>query len=228
MGSSIVLSRETNDERMKYPATNALLIIGISFIVPSCVDHDIRQAVPVKGDYFPMAEGNRWEYVTKYHCPGADGAAVCYDTVRYSAEGDALYWGDDSYKSLSTPYGPFMWIKRSNNEYYAWGAYVPEYKFLDAGLPLHSSWAYDDWGKREFSLIAVNDTKKVYGIVYKNVIGVLQTESWMNDNGEFVETSRAYHYYAKNIGEIYAYYPDPPTRYNGEMEVFLIDHIISQ
>jgi hypothetical protein len=50
----------------------ATLIVGIVFMAVSCVDHEIQRAIPVSGDYFPMAEGSRWEYVTRYRCRGPD------------------------------------------------------------------------------------------------------------------------------------------------------------
>ena len=212
---------------MKHLVTNVLLVTGIYFMTLSCVDHDIQHAIPVKGDYFPMTEGSRWEYVTKYHCPGEDGITVCYDTAEYFAKENAFYW-DGYYQPLASVYGTLMWIKKANNEYFSLGAYMPEYKFLDTGLPLKGSWEYDDWWKRQFTIIAVNAEKTVHGINYSNVIGVLQTESWTTHNGELEETLRVYHYYAKDIGKIYSYYPEIPARDKGATEVFLINHFISQ
>jgi hypothetical protein len=211
-----------------------LLIVGLSGLSMSCEHCDVELIKSLEGNYFPMAKGSYWEYVGNFNCYVPDTAQGCYSTFKYFALGDSLAW-DDNYQALSNNSGPFKFIKRNNNEYFSYGYYVPEYKFLDTSIPVNGKWVYEDgepdsvdFYKVEFNILEVNASKKIRGKLYDNVIVVLYKQSWrQRTDVEFEELSRSYHYYAKDIGEIYARYPAVPLGSGADTEIFLIDYFIA-
>jgi hypothetical protein len=204
------------------------ILVAASLLLSVSCEDDL-QVVAVRGDYYPLKEGSWWKYARKYRCHFPDTLNTCYDTAHYVAGGDPLPWGDVEYKPLSASHGTFKWIKKINDAYYSWAAYIPEHKFLDAGLPVNGSWATDNGlAKEEFTITEVNAKKSVQDKVYNDVIVVLKSNFWRNQAGEYEETWRSYHYYAKDVGEIYSLYPATPAREGGDIEVFLVDYFIAQ
>jgi hypothetical protein len=193
----------------------------LSLCSQSCVEHQIGPRVPVSGDYFPTTPGNHWEYVWKYPC-WSDTTTSCYDTTVYTVE-PVSSWDDKYYFPLATRYGTALWIRKENHAYFSFGAYLPEYKFLDTSIPVDSSWvsgvesavAWED-----FTITEVNAVKVIQGITYRDVIVVRQRQFWKDENGRAEVVRTADHYYARGIGEIYTYYPATSAA-NQEIEVFL-------
>lgn len=221
-----------NNNRMKtfmISGVVKIILVAASLLLSVSCEDDAAQAVAVHGDYYPLKEGSWWKYVTKFRCHFPDTLNTCYDTAYYTAGGDALPWGDEEYKPLSASHGTFKWIKKINDEYYAWAAYIPEHKFLDAGLPVNGSWATDNGlAKEEFTITEVNTIKNVQGKVYNDVIAVRKSNSWRNQAGQYEEYWHSYNYYAKDVGEIYSIYPATLAREGGDIEVSLVDYFIAQ
>jgi hypothetical protein len=212
-----------------------LIIVGISALSMSCEHCEMEVIKSLEGNYFPMTKGSYWEYEGNINCYVPDTAQGCYSTFKYSALGDSLAW-DDNYKALSRDGYPFKFIKRNNHEYFSNGYYLPEYKFLDTSIPVNGKWVYPDgepdsldFYKVEFNILEVNASKKIKGKVYNNVIVVLYMQSGRQRiDDEFEELSRSYHYYAKDIGEIYMRYPAVPLGSGVDIEIFLIDYFIAK
>jgi hypothetical protein len=198
------------------------VIISLGSLLQSCVEYHIDPAVPVHGDYFPMTTGSWWEYAWKYPC-WPDTATACYDTITYTAE-PVTRWDDRQYYPLSIEQGTFLWIRKDGHAYYSFGAYLPEYKFLDASLPVNRSWVSgSDSGLawEDFTITEVNAAKTIRGIAYRDVVVVRQRQFRKDENGTAEVARTVHHYYARGIGEIYTYCPAPPVGDQNQFEVFL-------
>lgn len=208
--------------------THAFLLLSSLAFIGACdndIDHYDRQ-VPVVGNYFPTTQGSHWTYERKSMC---DGSTVCFTTQQSVAEGEELPW-DDSYDPYSSATASFQFVKTVDQEYFGYGYYVPQYKFLDAALPAHRAWVYDnDIIKEEFRITEVNATKVVGGVTYHDVIVVkytyfVQVRCHQENYEPLFTTLR---YYAKGIGEVYMLYT---YDYHGTKETFensLVDYFIA-
>lgn len=160
----------------------------------SCSDDE---AVPYKGNYFPMIQGGHWTYEQKWACDGPNDNQTCVEIVQAEVLNKTLEW-DRDYKAIQHPAG-FQFVKIKDSEYFGTGYYLTEYKFLDDELRAGGKWGdEDEFTYQRFEIAEVNAVKKIKGKTYNNVIVVNQETSY---SGDPVITN-VYHY-AKDIGLIY-------------------------
>lgn len=196
----------------------------------SCQDENYR-VLPENGNYFPTTKGSRWTYEQKYPCEWPNEASTCSSTRESVAEGEELPW-DDSFEPYVSATASFQFVKVSGSEYFGYGYYVLQYKFLDDNLPKGSQWIYGgadtDILKDVFEITEVNATKEVHGVSYPDVIVVKNTYMSRRNSDDFETVSTTSRWYAKGVGEIYMIH----TRNDqGVMETFenlLTDYSIAQ
>lgn len=212
------------------PAKHAFLFLSSVIIMSACNDEIdyIKPPVPVAGNYFPTTKGSHWTYEKKSAC---DGSTVCFTTHQSRAEGEELEW-DPSYEPYASATAPFQFVKAVDHEYFGYGYYVPQYKFLDDALPKNRTWVYyeNQPVKEEFSIVEVNADKVVSEVTYHNVIVVRYTYfTQMRCQPEIYEPVYTItRYYAKDIGEIYMRYVYDYRGTTETIENSLIDYFIAQ
>lgn len=190
---------------MRNQALISFLLISIA-VLSSCENSETAS----KGNYYPTTKGSRWTYEVKGTCDWPNQTSTCVTTREALADGEDLPW-DDSYDPFQSATSPNQFIKVKGHEYFGYGYYLPEYKFLDDALPLGSKWtAYEEEDpiiKEEFEIMEVNASKTIYGKKYHDVIVVKSTLLFKtSDKPQPFEVAQTItRYYARGIGEIYAF-----------------------
>jgi hypothetical protein len=148
-----------------------------------------------RGDYYPVAKGSRWEYVTQNGSP--------FTTV---ALGDTLL-NDTTYATVGTEDGwAFRAIRYQNGRYYqrynVYGLFGAEHVFLRDDLPVGGTWTNKDFSGEEVYTITAKDAKRtVGGRKYTNTLEVKRDRYYyVNGQPTLVSTYRSI--YARGVGEV--------------------------
>ena len=206
--------------------TSLSFIIGVA-LVSSC---DYSDAT-IAGNYYPTTRGSYWTYEVKSNCDWPNQASTCITVRSASATGEELPW-DSSYQPFTSVTSPNQFIKVIGHEYYGYGYYLPEYKFLDDRLPVNGSWTNgeEDYRKDVFEIEEVGATKTVSGKTYYDVIVLKNTLYYKTFNQpepyEVVTTTNRY--YARGVGEIYAKITYTLDGHPITTEYFLKDFFIAE
>ena len=184
---------------------SAALLAGVS----AC-DHE---PVAAKADYFPTRPGATWHYAnTTLNGFGSEVWGV--DTTTFRIGEDTLVDGK-KYVLLNQINGFHKWgIRKENGNYY----FIPfeqynrdtERVFLKDHLPAGSRWeelSPNGYYKYVYTITARLPEKTIRGQVYRDVIEVEEERFFKGTDGQFVAPGKIQHCYAKNVGEVYAYYP---------------------
>lgn len=210
----------------QYRLLQVFSLVVISFTI-SCSDDMEGSTMARKGNYFPAAPGSHWTYEYKAPCESPNEANMCTQIWDARSVLAPLEW-DDQYKRIEGAAIMLQFVKVINTEYFGMGYYINEYKFLDDGLPVGSTWGaeespdFPDTYDR-FKILEVNSTKQVKGKKYFNVIVIEQTTSYSGD-----PVIRNVNYYAKGIGHIYR--KQTVTYKSGEthtVEIRLLNYFIA-
>jgi hypothetical protein len=166
-----------------------------------------------KADFFPTPPSASWRYVNTAIGPSLS-EVWSIDTTTFRIEKDTVVDGK-KYALLAEAGGHRkQGIRKENGNYYclSFNAYnrQSEYVFLKDNLPVGSSWevfSSDGYYKHVFTIAAKLPEKTIRGKAYRDVIEVQEVESVKTADGEYASPGMIRHCYAKNVGEVYAYYP---------------------
>ncbi len=199
---------------INFTSVLGLPVLFLIQMLLACTEHDISPET--SKEYFLLDDHTQLDYLMEYISTG-DNETIWYsDTVTLTVLGDTLVEGI-SYKKIVNEYGFLEKIVRNESTQYfgrnheLYGGFSNEYMFLDTKVRVDSSWDYiKDGGntKTEYVVKKAGANLTVNGVEYKDVIELdvnyynnytdgINLELWLS----------AKHYYAKGIGEIYAYYP---------------------
>lgn len=186
-------------------AMAAVLLAGAS----AC-DND---PVAPQADYFPTRPNAAWRYAnTSLYGFGSEEGSV--DTTTFRIGKDTLVDGK-KYILLANTTGRYKWgIRKENGNYYLlpfeeYNRYT-ERVFLKDNLPAGSRWeelSPDGYYRYVYTITARLPGKIIRGNVYRDVIEVEEERFFKGSDGQFNAPGKIHHCYAKNVGEVYAYYP---------------------
>ncbi len=214
-----------NAETMR--AITLTLIALLSPLLIQCVENERIEPNTEEG-YFPMKENSEWSYSYKIFQVGDHTTLSLSDTTRYFIKGDTTIEGL-TYKMVVDQYGILeKVIRMEEGKYYGrnhelYGSFSNEYLFLDDNATLNTVWRHyknDNTTLTEYKVTALNSSKTFNSIAYDSVMEI-QVNYYYKENGEYILDYSTLHYYAKGIGEIYAYYPFPSMVY-GDLDISLL------
>ncbi len=166
-----------------------------------------------KADYFPTRANAAWHYAnTAIGAAGTEAWGV--DTTTFRIEKDTVVDGK-KYALLAEAGGYHrQGIRKENGNYYclSFNAYdqQSEYVFLKDNQPVGSRWekmSRHGYYKHVFTITARIPEKMVRGKVYRDVIEVQEERFFKEIDGQFSARRPVRHCYAREVGEVYAYYP---------------------
>lgn len=199
---------------------NTLSILAVVLSTWSCHEETIQKD---EGNYYPLEVGKDFIYERRLHYNSADSATWAKkDTITFHHNGDTIVdgltytkiiWADRYHEKL---------VRAEGSKYYELEIGYQEYKFLDTDIPVGGFWIspYNEFNKREYTIIDKNSTKTILGKVYKNVIEV-QVDYYNTELGKYKYWLTSRHYYAKDIGEIYSFHPYPLSLVYSDASLFL-------
>ena len=178
-------------------------------------------------DYFPLDENTGWEYTYQYFATDDNATFLWADTVKLTIKGDTLLDGI-TYKKVVDDLGTIKKaLRKEGNKYYGrnhelYLGFTNEYLFLDEDASLNSTWTHDkgDGARTVYTVDAVNSSRTYNGITYTDVME-LKVEYYSGD--DFHYTTR--HYYARGVGEIYAFYPYPSSFTYSDLDISLLKYV---
>jgi hypothetical protein len=195
----------------------------MSGLLAQCDESDYYKSA----DYLPLRDGTEWNYLRAYFSTG-DSSFVWADTITYVVKGDTML-NDLRYVKVVDGYNNLVKVMRKEgSKYYGmnhelYGGFSTEYLFLDDQAAENTSWMHHkpSNGDTEYKVIAVNATRTYNGITYKHVMEI-EVNYYLSDGSLWLSSN---HYYARGIGEIYAFYPYPSSLIYGDLNVSLLKHI---
>jgi len=196
---------------------SSLLLATAVIMVASC-SQDNAPSLPVPGDYYPATTIAR-NYLRESIDP-ATKEIFMTDTIQIVYDTDVAY-KDKTYAKLD-----FLskWLNADNvpvinrdvyalfreeaGQYFApYSSDSSEYIFLDTQKGVGSSWTiyqgFENESKTVYTVKAVNATRVVNGVAYKNVIEILQEVYSSFNKGPYALGFSETSYYSKDIGRIY-------------------------
>lgn len=204
------------------PIPRIIPILVCLFILSSC-DDDPSTSQALKGDYFPLEQGQLNNYQVKFYNTKLPTQLLFTDTTRLINRRDTFIEGKEyleivRYYDKPLPadhdvkfYDPYKYVRRAGSQYFIKFAmmYIPdEVMFLDTEKNPGDSWIqyrFLDNIKIVYTIEAVNTQKIVGGRTYRNVIVVKEENHARVYADSYSLQSTVWHYYAKDVGEIYAY-----------------------
>lgn len=178
------------------------------------------------GDYFPLTENSKWENLWE-HFYYSTHDLMATDTAEIVIKGDTILDGV-VYKKIVYEHGGIKEIvRKQDGKYYSrslmYGAFMKEYLFLDERAKVNTIWRHfknDSTDLTEYRVSAVNSTWAYNSIEYKNVME-MEVNHYYLSGKEYLLSYSTLHYYAKGIGEIFAYYPAGALTYS-DLKISLI------
>ena len=204
----------------------SLLVITILAAFGSCKYDSIQ--LP-KGNYFPLENNTEWVYQRKLGYNEADSSIWSMDTLSNKVGGDTLVGGKMYKIILGADDNIEKVIRVDGNQYFGrrhelYGSFANEYMFLDTDKPVGSSWIYfkdDSTRQTEYIIKAKNSKHIISGKVFEYVIE-LEVNYYYKELDRFKYWLTTKHYYAKDVGEIYTFYPYPVSGFYSNSSLFLI------
>ena len=197
--------------------------ISTIFLLISCclmVNCDEDQSIEIERDYFPLLENSGWEYLHEFFSTADGSAFPVSDTLINFIKGDTIFDGLNYKKVVDQDGNVLKVIRKQDKKYYGrnhelYLGFTQEYLFLDEGAAPNSSWRHyknDSTSLTEYKVLSVNSIRTFNGVEYHNVME-LEVNYYYREGTEFLLNYSTSHYYAKAVGEIYAYYPYPALMY---------------
>jgi hypothetical protein len=200
----------------------------ISMVMFSIGCEDEPKVAPL-GDYFPLEQGLEWKYSQTLLNGDADPVEI--EQLDWRIDGDTTI-DNKRYTTIIDNQSGFIAkaIRKEGSKYFGrnhelYGGFTHEYVFLDTEVELGSSWQYfkfDGAVKTEYIVKAVGATRTVNEIAYTDVLELEVNYYEQINPGEYKLTYTVVHAYAKDIGEVYSYYPYPASRFFGDLRTELI------
>ncbi len=202
----------------------AMIALSIGSILTACE----KELVEVSSNYFPMAQNTAWHY-TNHYFSTLDASPWGTDTSLYKIEKDTVVAGK-RYALLTDSEGFLKRGFRKDGHHYYFRDFRyfdtgKEYLFLKDDQPVGSSWEETSSNgvfKRVYTIEDKLAEKTINGTAYRDVMEVKE-EVFLKDGDTFTWNYQINHSYAKNIGEIYVYYPYPSFKIYGDQITTLLD-----
>lgn len=210
---------------------NAVALTLAAQIFVSCHDHGITPDLP--GDYFPLPQNSQTTYIREFISTG-EASVLGTDTLTLHIATDTVIEGQSYQKILDGDGVLEKVVRRDGTQYFGrnhelYGGFTKEYMFLDESLLAGDKWEYlknEGVTKTEYVVKEVNATVKLSGVEYTDVIK-LEVNYYDNfTDGETLELRYSTsHYYAKGVGEIYAYYPYPASQRYCDLRISIFNDL---
>jgi hypothetical protein len=196
----------------------SILLVGL---LAQCHEPNIANR-----DYFPLNENTDWEYLHQYFATDDNKTFLWADTVKLTIKGDTVLDGI-TYKKVVDDQGAIdKALRKEGNKYYGrshevYQGFTNEYLFLDEDATLNTTWTNDkgNGNRTVYTVVAVNGTRTYNSTTYKEVME-LKVEYYLGDDLNY--TNR--HYYARGVGEIYAFYPYPSSFTYSDLDISLLNY----
>lgn len=196
----------------------SILLVGL---LAQCHEPNIANR-----DYFPLNENTDWEYLHQYFATDDNKTFLWADTVKLSIQGDTVLDGI-TYKKVVDEQGAIdKALRKEGNKYYGrshevYQGFTNEYLFLDEDATLNTTWTNDkgNGNRTVYTVVAVNGTRTYNSTTYKEVME-LKVEYYLGDDLNY--TTR--HFYARGVGEIYAFYPYPSSFTYSDLDISLLNY----
>lgn len=194
------------------------LFITLAAIAVFSCDHDTEPQVAVPGDYYPTTRG-RLTYLRESINPVTQELFMS-DTIEVGYDRDTVF-NDKTYSRLEyysnwrdannniiPQQDLYRLFRTENNQYFLpYSSGTSEYMFLDTKKGVGESWifygGFDKEIKTTYTVKAVNESRIVNGVEYRNVIEILAQTYYLPTDGKYELSEEETSYYAKDIGEIY-------------------------
>jgi hypothetical protein len=215
---------------MRTVRTQLLNLIALGFLATFSIGcDDAEPQTAVLGEYFPLEQGLEWKY--SQTLLNGDAEPMAMEQTNFRVDGDTTIDGKKYLRIIDLQTGFIeKAIRREGSKYFGrnhelYGGFTHEYVFLDTEINEGSSWHYfkfDGAIKTEYIVKSVTATRTVNGVTYENVLELEVNYYDQANPGEFKLTYSVVHAYAKDIGEIYSYYPYPASGFFGDLRTELI------
>jgi hypothetical protein len=190
----------------------AFLVLFITMLLLNGCDDETES---ISGDYYPLNDRTEryQEYISFFDGVGLAFGDEPSDTTTVEITSSVKVDGRD-YKVVSHSRAFQRLIRREGCRYFArdeaftGGPYGDEYLFLDASLPVGSTWTIDQptIGRNvEFTIKEKNTSIEVFDRSFNDVI-IVQEDTY---RGFEDVPLTIYRYYQKDVGEVYNYLPYP-------------------
>jgi hypothetical protein len=207
----------------KIRAASFFLFISMGFL--GCDKDPTHPAV----DYFPNRYAITWRYINSFFLY-PDSALYHVDTTTYHIHTDTLVNGKTYALLTSEEIGLKRGIRKQNGNYYSlsfeYANPQEEHLFLKDYLPTGSSWeelSRDGGYKHTYTIVAKLTQKNIRGKAFPHVIDV-EERRFYKSGEEFYLHYVIQHSYARDIGEVYAYYPATSFRTYSDQAIEVLDY----
>jgi hypothetical protein len=204
----------------------AALLLTLTF--SSCEHEHVKSGE----SFFPLEDGFTWTYqrwqIINVGDNGIDRSVL--DTITLTVAGDTLIDGQKYKNITSNNFSPEKAVRQEGTKYFGrhhelYGTWSKEYMFLDTSVPVGGTWTHikeDEYiSKTVYEVKAVNSSREIGGKQYTDLIEV-EASYYYKELEEEKLWLRAIHYYSKDGGEIYNYYPYPASGRFSDVEAILI------
>jgi len=196
----------------------SILLIGL---LAQCHEPNIANR-----DYFPLNENTDWEYLHQYFATDDNKSFLWADTVKLTIKGDTVLDGITYKKVVDDLSAINKALRKEGNKYYGrnhelYAGFTNEYLFLDEDATLNTTWTHDkgNGNRTVYTVEAVNSSRTYNGTTYPDVME-LKVEYFIGDDLHY----KTQHYYARGVGEIYAFYPYPSSLTYSDLDVSLLHY----
>jgi hypothetical protein len=200
--------------------------IAILAFLTSCSDENVG----TQESFFPLENNSTWAYQHWMIMHDENATRSIIDTLELHVAGDTIVEGI-SYKMISRKDGTIdKLVRREGRRYFGrhhelYGTFTKEYLFLDTSVPIGGSWSHvktDAYITRtEYIITGKNTHRDIGGKKYTDVIEV-KVNYYYTELEQEVLWLTAIHYYSKDGGEIYNYYPYPVSNLYADSESILL------
>lgn len=204
----------------------AALTLSTAFFA-GCNDDDPQKAS--LGDYFPLNQGLEWKY--NQTLVNGDSDPIELGQVEWRVDGDTIIDNKLFVKIMDTQSGFIeKAVRKEGSQFFGrnhelYGGFTHEYVFLDTEVQQGSSWHYfkfDGAIKTEYVVKSFNGVRTVNAVKYDNVLELEVNYYEQVSPGEYKLSYTVVHVYAKDVGEIYSYYPYPASGFFGDVRTELV------
>ena len=191
----------------------AFLVLFITMLLLNGCDDETES---ISGDYYPLNDRTEryLEYISSFDGVEFGFGDEPWDTTTVEITSSKKVDGRD-YKVVSHSRAYQRLIRNEGCRYFArdeafnGGPYGDEYMFLDASLPVGSTWTIDQpksvRNRVEFTIKEKNTSVEVFDHTFNDVIIVQEDTYRLGEDVPFT----SYRYYQKDVGEVYNYLPAP-------------------
>jgi len=201
----------------------AIALILLAGLLAQCHEPEVDNR-----NYFPLDENATWNYIYQYFATDDDSTFLWADTVKLTVQGDTII-DNITYKRVANEGGLITKAVRVvdgkyySRDYYIYSGFTGEYLFLDQNAARNTTWTNteDGFDRVEYKVIATHASRTYNSVTYSDVLELEVTHYYNNVDDQHLTTR---HFYARGVGEIYAYYPYPASFTYSNLNVSLLGY----